>query len=212
MVGRTRIEGILDKLGRLRERPRLMEWHGATGHHFVLNPPAAESDVAAFEAARGISLPEDYRDFLLLVGNGGVGPYYGIAPLSAPDEWFEEESAWPGFTASPCPFVYEQVTGPNWRQCLPKNDSDWGRGSIHVCDQGCTFTTRLVVSGPSRGRLFNFEAHRQPVPPYFVKDANFIDWYERWLDLALLGEPFWFGYDNPDYEGPEPWRPKSPFK
>ena len=74
------------------------------------------------------------------------------------------------------------------------------------------------VSGPSRGWLFNLdlqsamnvtsrkvcgrflELRQQRCPIHFVKDANFLDWYERWLDQALAGEPAgWFGYDNPDH-------------
>ena len=44
-------------------------------------------------------------------------------------------------------------------------------------------------------------AHRiTVVSPYLVRDLNFLDWYERWLDQALGGEPSdWFGYDNPDF-------------
>lgn len=70
---------------------------------------------------------------------------------------------------------------------------------MHICDQGCTFLARLVVTGPSRGRVFNLDVQGGK-PPYFARDASFIDWYERWLDQAEAGEPAgWSGYDNPEY-------------
>lgn len=89
-----------------------------------------------------------------------------------------------------------------WKEFLPPRREDWTRGSIHTCDQGCTFVARLIVTGASRGRVFNLDAHCTR-PPHFAKDASFIDWYERWLEQALAGEPaLWFGYDNPAYAEP----------
>jgi hypothetical protein len=214
----ARIQNLLRKIEVLRQRADKFEWFGAKTHQFMLNPPLAQSELIAFETQHGISLPEDYRQFLLLAGNGGVGPYYGITPLARWNEWFEDESESPGYLAAPCPLVYEEMTSPAWCNHFPTEDGELGRGSIHICSQGCSFSARLVVAGPSYGRIFNLcldavsevafckavgsDLHLQKAacPVHFVMDANFLDWYERWLDQALTGEPpGWFGYDNPHY-------------
>jgi hypothetical protein len=197
IVFEDRMRLIIERVEALRQRPGTADWFGANKHQFRFDPPLPEAEAAAFEKLHSISLPEDYRQFLLLAGNGGAGPYYGIDPLSQWDYWFDQEDDCPALLASPCPFAYEQVINQEWRDYLPPGREEWFRGSIHICDQGCAFESRLIVTGTSRGRIFNLDAHCIK-PPHFVKDANFIDWYERWLDQALTGEPRpWFGYDNP---------------
>ncbi len=54
---------------------------GADSHKYQLKPPASEERIAAFETHFDISLPEGYRNFLLWMGNGGAGPFYGLSSL-----------------------------------------------------------------------------------------------------------------------------------
>src|SRR5688572_19502657 len=72
---------VLQKIEQLRSRDAAFELFGASTHRYKFNPPLQPEQVAAFEASHAVRLPEDYRDFILNVGNGGAGPCYGIYPL-----------------------------------------------------------------------------------------------------------------------------------
>ncbi len=186
----------------------------------------AESEVDAFERQHGVELPDDYRGFLLLAGDGGAGPYYGIEPLAAWELWFEEEAESPGFLTSPCLLtdsvavreawnaarerdarlargIVNAGASPTaaWEAYLPCQWAEWGQGTIHICDQGCTYSARLVVSGELRGRIVYLDAQLW-YPPYLVQDAGFLDGYERWLESVATGAPpDWYGFDNPAFGG-----------
>jgi SMI1 / KNR4 family (SUKH-1) len=75
---------IKNAVAALAERDRALEHFGALGHRYRLNAQLTESEIAAFEQHYGARLPEDYRGFLIQVGNGGAGPHYGIFKLG---EW-----------------------------------------------------------------------------------------------------------------------------
>src|SRR6266576_3533357 len=62
---RAGVAGRLDFLR--RTDPGLMRF-GSAAHSYLLNPPLTESEIAAFEARHGLSLPGDYRSFVLEVG------------------------------------------------------------------------------------------------------------------------------------------------
>lgn len=115
MVEKLRnIRPKLEKLARLDPEYRLF---GAATHRYQLAPPLAPDAVATFELLHGVRLPEDYRAFLLEVGSGGAGPYYGLNALGnfehaigrlaglevEPENWRTGEGLDPAFLASPFP-------------------------------------------------------------------------------------------------------------
>jgi hypothetical protein len=75
---RAQIERILDKLKHVREAGKSS--FGSEKHEFRLAERASVESIRLFEHQHGIHLPEDYRQFLILAGGSGAGPYYGILP------------------------------------------------------------------------------------------------------------------------------------
>lgn len=188
---KARVDRILEKLARVRDRG--LECFGSESHGFRLNEPTKESTLADFESRHGIELPADFRAFLKYAGNGGAGPYYGIYPLEKWNdflEWVVDDPS-PGLVALPCPLYPGLRREDDWEDKI-EAESPY-QGTISIGSQGCTYAMQLVVSGQYAGRVVYVDADGQP--PYMVRNADFLQWYERWLDELLGGyDLHWFGF------------------
>ncbi|MCW2139764.1 SMI1/KNR4 family protein [Actinoplanes cyaneus] len=187
-----RLERVREKLSRL-DRPKIF---GASSHGCVLGPPLAEAQVATFEREHGITLPGAYRGFLTTIGHGGpgqfggAGPFYGLTPLHHWDRILMEETKKP--LSQPFPTVpgADYGKGEDWfERAGVDEDGEWYPGAIALADQGCGDMVALVVTGPARGRVAYLFWGRAPM---FTADADFLAWYERWLDAALSGAEHWY--------------------
>lgn len=76
------VEHLRAKLDEIRRSKRAC--FGSEKHRFELEPPLDDKTVLAFEKRRKLTLPEDFRRFLLTVGSSGAGPFYGLVPMK---EW-----------------------------------------------------------------------------------------------------------------------------
>ena len=190
------IARILDKL----EQVRLSGIYsfGSEKHQFHLHPPLSEETVRDFEAREAVRLPSGYRDFLLQAGNGGAGPYYGLLKLEDWQAASQDEE--PGALSRSC-VLQPQISGEQ-RGDTAGHDM-WASsldGTLTLVDQGCTFYALLVVTGRYCGRVVYVDIQGN-YHPYFVRDPDFLSWYERWLDELLWRyDDFWFGFGLPGRE------------
>ena len=170
---------------------------GSDAHHFKLNPPLPENEIAQFETRHNIRLPQDYRGFLLHLGNGGAGPAYGLFKLGEIDDghghapWHENEGL-VGILAQPFPHTkaWNDLTGcpesdevrplsPEEENALFEKIDEWEQthylnsrhinGAIPICHQGCALRQWLVVSGPEIGHVWNdFRADEDGITPVML--------------------------------------------
>ena len=163
---------------------------GASRHGHRLGPPLAETDVTAFEQQHQITLPASYRGFVLRVGDGGAGPYYGLYRLDRSGtlslEW--DERPVPRQLATP--FPHTTLWNPNaagsesWMTDDEYFDAKWSTGSLIIAEFGCGAFFRLVVSGAARGQVwFDDRAADGGLTP----GPDFRDWYLSWLESAAVG-------------------------
>ncbi|WP_111556278.1 SMI1/KNR4 family protein [Kitasatospora sp. SolWspMP-SS2h] len=129
-----------------------------------------ESEVRAFEDRFAIELPEDYREFLLTVGDGGAG----VCPLLRP--WYppDEHEPYPGFLATPFPH------GREFRLAGPVDETEeLVAGTIVVGYDGfdpvkCWY--RLVVTGAQAGRVWQDRLEQEGV---LKPGPRFVVWYRH---------------------------------
>ena len=172
-----------------------------TDHHYRVNPVLDEAAVSDFEARHNVRLPEDYRAFPDARRRRRRGPLLRRAAARAMESCgrrlrrarcrarcadFSRASAHCAIAAAPLQ--------SEWASELPPYEWHPFQGAITLNHQGSTFYTLLIVAGESRGRVVYVDTAGQP--PYFVKNTDYLSWYERWLDETLAGRNmFWFGME-----------------
>ncbi len=214
---------ILDKLAQARAADPEYKVFGASAHRYVVHATASLEAVSGFEERVGVTLPDAFKRFLLEVGCGGdgyegsaAGPFYGLFGLQSSLrleslEWLAK------VVAKPC-LLWPHMTVAEWEALTARlgigddasddqfeqtQDALFG-GILPLGSQGCSMYHGLVVTGPHTGRVVNFD-HECSGPPVFAFEADFLAWYERWLDEVINGDllqkgPSWFGYTR---GGPE---------
>ena len=201
-------DSIRRELERLRTSGRKPGMFGEEAHGYRLNPPLPEEQVASFEARYRVRLPTEYREFLLRLGNGGAGPYYGLFKLGEMDEG-SEHGPWGesvGDLAKPfphcqawndrsgCPEETQAADEEAYERALTEFEEKYFSphvmdGAIPICHLGCAIRHWLVVSGPESGNVWcDDRASEGGIRPLQGKDGGrvtFSVWYRQWLDEAL---------------------------
>src|SRR4051812_36275678 len=75
------IDRIKNKLAELRRKDKNLIVFGSQLHQYKIQPKKTEDELQEFELKYNIKLPNEYQEFLKLVGNGGAGPNLGLEPI-----------------------------------------------------------------------------------------------------------------------------------
>ena len=180
-------QAIREGLDKLQAIPIRSGDFAAQTHHYRLNPPLGEEEVRAFEERHQIHLPADYRAFMTTLGNGGVGPGYGVFKLGEVSVgWHNgpwEESGYVGCPAKRFPFTaaWKDPDDPRWEAPFD--------GAIPLSHYGCQTWAWLVVTGPEAGTVW-CDDRGDYVGVYPEKRGtedrmSFLSWYRWWLGTEL---------------------------
>jgi hypothetical protein len=198
------VDEVRQKVEKLRAMDQELRLFAADHHRYEFNPPLAEIDLLGFEERNRISLPKDYRDFVLNVGNGGAGPYYGIYPLLPDNVHHGMSEEYPIDVSVPFPHskdwnegwerAYDWETGQSPDDSLDTEYFDSGHitGTLCICDYGCGNFFLLAVNGSEKGNIWvdgrlaysgifrgGFEDGERE------RAITFSEWYLNWLDRSL---------------------------
>lgn len=172
----------------------------------VLANPLSGSFVSSFERTARCVLPDEYRSFLLQVGDGGDGPGLQLRQLGAP---FERSNAWrrgeiyvgplePNARLDqPFPYAEAEPADPSFIEALnadvfpeqfvvdPQDAVALGYpGALYLFDWGASVWDLLVVNGVSYGEIWaDRVADGHGCSPVSVNSARsgFAEYYCAWL-------------------------------
>ena len=216
---KEQLHRIQQKLAQAKAADKDLQVFGADAHKYHLNPPVSEAEVLAFEKKYGVQLPECYRAFMLTIGDAKAkksdfiaGPYFGLYAFgTSVDSLLYEKIE--TYLKAPCN-LSPDMTQEEWETLsdplLPSEEEEeedddkyfaerakvFG-GLLPLGSQGCTYEHALVLNGKYAGRVVNVDLDL--AQPKFAFEANFLDWYERYLEEVISGQliddrPTWFGY------------------
>ena len=172
---------------RLRSLDNCFLVFGAVNHRYDIGPALSESGIKDFEREHQIVLPEDFRLYLQLVGNGsgrqvrpypydvdwanaGAGPHYGLHNLQDMGRSLVS-GAFPFSSKMPLP------TG-GWHSFA--DDADI-HGAMVMNSQGCSGQTHLIVNGDDYGRMWESIEWTEFRP----LNLTFSQWMRKWAETEI---------------------------
>lgn len=188
----TWVKRILKLLEQARAKDPDFARFGAYSHQYKLAAPAGEEAIRKFEGQQGVRLPEEYRDFLMFIGNGGAGPYYGLYGLKALEDDLSDSRGLRRCRPLEEPVIYPKMSEEEWDRIVNPESRQKGEkvypymGVLPIGTQGCTLMTGLMLTGPYRGQVVYYD-NDFCGPPFFVREKGFLSWYERWLREVIAG-------------------------
>lgn len=193
------LERIAAKVAALRQADPAFLIPGSEYHQYQMNPVLLREELRAFEKLERFSTPPVFGQFLLNVGNGGIGPHEWLYDLQV------SSAAWLPRTLGSDRVDRGRLGQPfplrkAWR---PKSEREGAEGPPIGCEdprpiRGTVLLTKLtirryrallllVVTGAEKGHLWIDDRQRgRGVYPFFRRGPfSFLAWYEDALDHLL---------------------------
>ena len=201
----NQIESIISKLAKARELDLKFQEFGAKEHKYFVNPRDSSSAILNFEKEHHVSLPDDYKLFLMKVGNGGkiyknlefpknaAGPGYGIYPLGVGIDEICPKAAQ---SLSKKIFFDSEMSKNLWKskalksfdshpvELRDKRYNEMYSGIMIIGHNGCSSYNGIILNGKDAGKVI-YLSYENEIMPQLAKEANFLDWYENWLDRVI---------------------------
>lgn len=196
------LERIRTKLEQLKILDLDYSLFGSNIHQYHLNPILTGQTIQQFESLYNVTLPKEYVDFLMHVGNGGAGPFLGLEPfekilfvdldrpssasLLNPDLPFLHTQPWNEVFNATCDEEDEQEFERQYFE-FHQHQMD---GVIAISNYGCGISLNLVVNGQEYGYIWTDDRANEGgiYPSRELGNSDkltFLDWYELWLDSSF---------------------------
>jgi hypothetical protein len=145
---------LRDAIAHLATHDPACKRFGARHHRYRVGPPIAPARLDELERDLEIRLPDEYREHVLAISDGGAGPYHGLMPLDHPIQL----AAARGTFGPGAPY----------------------QGVVGLTHLGCGYVAFLVVRGEHRGQVW-LDA-RGSGDGVFRIDDDFRAFVLEWID------------------------------
>ncbi|WP_125717965.1 SMI1/KNR4 family protein [Flavobacterium ustbae] len=171
---------------------------------YLFLPVVLEEDLKGFENKFKVTIPEDYRYFLLNVANGIVNKnkwgFNIIEEIDFKDFFYEENEFNPSL---PFELTDKVVFSSTERKdSYPYKiiydvddqifDKGYSNGQIHIAGYGCGTSSFIVVNGSEYGNIWtdNFSSYSEVYPEYDLKKnkprLSFAEWFLNEIDRHIM--------------------------
>ncbi|MEH1906521.1 MAG: SMI1/KNR4 family protein [Nostoc sp.] len=154
------------KLTQLAILDATFEVFGSESHEYQFKPCLSNKDIQVFESRYNITLPSEYRNFLLEIGNGGAGPGYGLSGLLGieHEDVILEKLYQENYEILSKPFPLTEAW--NDLDLIVKNnqgfvansdayfDDKFIQGTLTITNYGCGIYAMLVITGEQSGKIW----------------------------------------------------------
>ncbi|MEM7797648.1 MAG: SMI1/KNR4 family protein [Chloroflexota bacterium] len=145
----------LELLDQLRTYDRSYQLFGAAHHRYRFNQPCTQEAITACEEKLGVELPVDLKTYYLEVGDGVVGPHYGIRRIGDLPIYYKPHLPYEGIS------YYLENSWLDDEEDGDMVDEDGYfeiemgllTGLVPIIEEGCGHQTCLVTAGPLRGTM-----------------------------------------------------------
>lgn len=176
-------------IGELRALDTDFRVLGSEHHHYEIGPTLSDTEIYEFEAQHNIRLPEDFRLYLRLVGNGsgrpkrpfpfsgawtvaGAGPFLGLYPLSETTD----------DVVPRLPFVKKDLESlPEGWFSTPMIEDEAVAGFLNISSKGCATADYLVVNGDDYGTIWSVWSIDEIQPT----GKTFSQWIREWAETHI---------------------------
>jgi len=207
---------IIEKLLKLKSIPteegNLLEVFNASRHKFKFNAPLSEEELRAYEKQYDLTIPKAYREFLITIGDGGMGPFYGLLPLRDNEDCTDDDALSNEFrlTRDTPINILEAYNKQTERAAALREagkddeiEASWAEyraaeeallekadAMKYLCTEGCGMYSVLIMKGEEAGNVWYHDFANDCGLFALVnletgKSLDFFDWYNVWLDSLL---------------------------
>ncbi|MFN8672870.1 MAG: SMI1/KNR4 family protein [Candidatus Sericytochromatia bacterium] len=186
----------LEKFYELKEKVNFIKKYG-----YKFNDCLSEKKIQQFEKKFKVKLPEDYRNYLKIIGNGGDGPnefdssFFNhaqcIRPLKDTDPFSESSYYYDKRTSFRKISKKFLFTEDNEKNFLILNDKDIFKNSKNHFYQGCLILNHLgcgtyhllEITGDNKGKVY-FDEFARGIGLTVIGES-FYDWFNNWVDEII---------------------------